>query len=453
MNRNPVIRLFRSLKLTIALIICLAVVFLLGVMVPQKDLLGKDLYLRWQAEKPGLVSFLEFLGLTDIYIAPITLALWVVFFLNLIMVMSKRIPSIWRRCAGREVPAGVDAVKAGMNYETIEGGSLGDVEAALKGRGYKIFSEGGAFRAIRNRLSPLATLFFHLSFLLLLVGGVTSFYTKFRAEAHVAEGETFIGEYDRVARPKIGGIPRASVRIESIEPSYYKGVVPVDLKVVLGTEEGRKVIGINRPYKKGWLSFVIKDLDVAPRFVIKDEEGNEVDASYFKLKVLKGGEGAFSMSGYDFRTFFYTDYREGFKREDVDVIQELSKAPMTLRSQQKEIVNPAFYVAVFKDGKLLTTKTIAMNEPMEFDGMRLYFTDIIYWLRFLAVKEHGLGIVYTGFALIVIALIIRFVFYRRDIMGIFDGGKLHISGRSEHFPSLFEDEFSAITDRIKGGGN
>ncbi len=399
------------------------------------------------------MSFLEFLGLTDIYIAPITLALWVVFFLNLIMVMSKRIPSVWRRCAGREVPAGVDAVKGGMNYETIEGGGMEDVEAALKGKGYKIFSEGGAFRAIRNRLSPLATLLFHLSFLLLLVGGVTSFYTKFRGEVRVAVGETFVGEYGKFDRPKIGGIPRASFSVESIEPTYFEGRLPGRMDVVLNTEEGRKLIGINRPYKKGRLSFVIKGINVAPRFVIRDKGGNEVDASYFKLEVLDGGEDAFSMAGYDFRTFFYTDYREGFKREDVDVIQELSKAPMTLKTQQKEIVNPAFYVAVFKDGKLLGTKTIAMDEPMEFDGMRLYFTDLIYWLKFLAVKEHGLGIVYTGFALIILALIIRFVFYRRDIMGVFEGGRLHISGRSEHFPSLFEDEFSAITDRIKGGGN
>jgi hypothetical protein len=422
-------------------------------MIPQKDLLGKDRYLMWQAENPGLVEFLEFLDLTNIYMAPITIAIWAVFFLNLIMVMSNRIPSIWRRCTSRDMPADIGALKGSRYYEALEVRALEDVEAALKGKRYKVFSDGGAFRAVKNGFSPLATLLFHLSFFLLLVGGVTSFYTKFRGEARVAVGETFVGEYDKFDRPKIGGIPKTSFTVESVKPTYFEGRLPIGLDVVLNTEKGRELIGINRPYKKKGLSFVIKDLDVAPRFVIKDKDGNEVDASYFKLEVLKGAEDTFSMSGYDFRTFFYTNHLEGFKQREVDVIQDLSKAPMTLKSQQQEIVNPAFYVAVFKDGKLLTTKTIAMNEPMEFDGLKLYFTDFTYWVRFLAVKEHGLGIMDAGFALITLALIIRFVFYRRDLMGILKDGRLHISGRSEHFPSLFEDEFSAITDRIKGGGN
>jgi hypothetical protein len=447
---SQVIKPLRSLKLTVVLIICLVVIFLLGLIIPQKDLLGRDMYMAWKAENPGLVSFLEFLDFTDIHVSPITLVLWALFFLNLLVVMSGRISPTWRRCVSRDMPADVNALKGKRHYEAIEGRGIGDIETALKGRGYKVFSEGGAFRAVKNRFSPLATLLFHLSFFLLLVGGVISFYTKFSAEAHVAVGETFVGEFEELYRPKIGGVPKTSFTVESVEPAYYEGRVPVNLDVVLNTSEGKRTIGINRPYKKGRQSFVIKDVDVAPRFVIKDAEGNEVDASYFKLGVLQGGEDIFGMAGYDFRVFFYANYLEGFKQKERNVIQDLSKAPMTMRTRQREIVNPAFYVAVFKNDKLLGTKTIAQNEPMEFDGLELYFTDLIYWVRFLAIKEYGLSIIDAGFALMIMALIIRLVLYRRELTGVSENGKLHMAGTSDYYPALFADEFNAIIKKLKG---
>lgn len=454
MMLSGIIRLLRSLKLTVVLIICLTVVILLGVVIPQKDLLGKDLYLKWKAEKPELVSAFEFLGLTDIYVSPFTLALWCVFFLNLIVVMSARMPAIWKRCINRSLPAGIDALKGSSHYEIVETRGMEDVKSVLSGRGYKVFSEGGAFRAVKNRFSPLATLLFHLSFFLLLVGGVISFYTKFTAETTLAVGETFMGDYDQMSRPKVGPVPRTVFRVDSVQPYYYEGDLPVDLKVVLTTKKGRKEIGINRPYKEGPLSFVIKDMDVAPLFTIRDKTGKVLDGAYVKLKVLDGAEDRFEMLGYEFRTFFYTDYDKGFKTRknySSELPQALKQSPSSAgRRQQREIVNPAFYVAVFKDGDLLGIKTIALNEYMEFDGMRLFFEDLTYWINFLVIKEYGLSILYAGFVLITVALIIRFVFYRRDLMGVLKDGKLHIAGRAEYFPSLFENEFGRVTRALRG---
>lgn len=451
-----IIRTLKSVRFTLLLIIALTVVFLLGVIIPQKDLLGKEMYFKWMAEKPELVRFLELFELTDIYISPITIGLWALFFLNLIFVMSGRIPAIWNRCFRNDIPKDAGQIKGGRHYDFIEGRGMTEGVKILEAEGYKVFSDDRAFWAVKNRLSPLATLLFHLSFFLLLVGGVMTFYTRFTAEAEVAAGETFEGNYTKVYPPKIGGTATTVFTIEEIKPVYYKRHLPVDLNVTLMTKKGRRVMGINRPYKEDGLSFIFKNLDVAPIFILKDEKGNEMDAVAVKLKVLSGDEDYFWIGDYEFRTVFYPDWEAELNEQTQsteNIPQALKQSPMDAeKTFQKEVVNPAFRMGVFKDGRLIGSGLLKKGESIKFDGNSIMFSEIDYWAKFYVVKEQGLWIVYISFAFITIAHIMRFVFYRRDIKGFEQEGSLYLSGRTDYFPSMFEDEFRRIADRIRGEG-
>lgn len=453
---DSLLKTLKSLKFTIFLVISLTSIFLLGVIIPQKDLLGRDMYIQWKLRNPGLVAFLEAIKFTDIYVSPITLALWALFFLNLIFIMSNRIPSIWRRCFREALPVSIDVVKSSKHYEIVDGVEIKNVKVILEKMGYKLFNKKhNSFWAVKNRFSPLATIFFHLSFFLLLTGGVVSFYTQFKGSVDLAVGETFVGQYSGFKKPKIGDIPWTKFTVEDVRPTYYKKTVPVNLDVVLQTRNGRKVIGINKPYKEGSLSFVIKGIDVAPLFIIKDGKGKEIDGAYVKLKGLEGKEDHFRMAGYGFRTLFYTDYYAGMKNrmgEIVDVPQVLKQFPGTFSQteQPKEIIHPAFSIAIFKKDKLLREGVIKIGESIDFGDHRLVFQDLTYWAKFYVVKEYGLGIIYIGFTLMVLALIIRFLFFRRDIKGIIENGSLHIGGRGEFYPAVFEDEFKRLVDKLRG---
>jgi hypothetical protein len=446
------LRTLRSLRFTIFLLISLAAVFLLGLIIPQKSLLGKEMYMRWKAGKPALVSFFEAIGFTDIYVSPVTLALWGLFFLNLVLVMSDRIPSIWKRCVMKESGLSVASIKGGWQYRVIEEKGIGDAMAVLEKMGYGVSSSGNSFRAVKNRFSPLATILFHLSFFLLLLGGAVSFYTKFTAETYIAEGETFTGQYSKVKKPKIGGIPRAEFTVEEVKPTYYKKSLPKDLKVTLLTKKGREVIGINNPYKEGPLSFVILNVDIAPLFVLKDKAGREVDGAFVKLNILDGGEDFFSMKDYKFRVKFYPDFASSLSDGpdmSANLPQSLKQTPVSKPAGRgKEVINPAVGITVFKDGERISAGDIRIGESVRFKGYDLVFEKYAYWVKFLVVREYGLGIVYTGFVLITAALIVRFVFFRRDIRGVLEGEKLHISGRAEYFPELFADEFGRVVDAI-----
>jgi cytochrome c biogenesis protein ResB len=449
---SPVLKALRSLRLTVLLIICLGSVFLLGVVVPQKRLLGVDPYEAWRAQKPVLVGVLEFLGFTDIYVSPLTLVLWALFFLNLITVMSGRIPVIWRRCMRVAVPAGIESL--GRRHVTIPGRGLEDARKTLNGMGYRFFSGGRGFLAVKNRFSPLATILFHLSFLLLLAGGVTTVYTKFRGEANVAVGETFSGNYAGMSKPKVGGVPRTVITVEEVRPVYYKGDVAVDLEVALRTGDGsRRVIGINNPYREGPVSFVIKNIDVAPLFIIRDSNGRELDGAYVKLNALAGNADYFSMAGYDFATVFYTNVLSdtlSTRDEEAALPQALKQRPSAAGArQQQEIVNPAFDLSVYRQGVLLAEETVRVGESIGFDNRTILFSGLAYWVKFYVVKEYGLGVVYTGFALITLALVVRFGFYRRDIKGVEQGEAIHIAGTAEYFSSLFDDELAKISEALR----
>jgi len=85
----------------------------------------------------------------------------------------------------------------------------------------------------------------------------------------------------------------------------------------------------------------------------------------------------------------------------------------------------------------------------EFDGRRLHFAELTYWVKFLIVRQYGVGIVYAGIALMTIAISIRFLLYRRDIRGIADRGNLHVGGRGDFYEVLFKDEFARIVQSIR----
>ena len=60
------IRALSSLRLTLAMFVALATIFVLSTIIPQKSLLQKKLYLDWQASSPKVVWALEQIGFTDV---------------------------------------------------------------------------------------------------------------------------------------------------------------------------------------------------------------------------------------------------------------------------------------------------------------------------------------------------------------------------------------------------
>lgn len=445
---NKLIKYFSSLRFTILLICLLAVIFAVGLWVPQRSLV-KSLYIDWKANSPLLVSVLDTLGLTGIYTSPLTLTLWFLFFLNLSLVMWQRIPLIKNRI--ELSPSRITAPETATGYSFQATYSLGadlnagSVISGLNRLGYVTLGDGNGFYGVKNRYSPIAFALFHLCFFLILLGGVIGMYTTFIGYVDVAEGETFSGEIEHYNRdpepslPKVGGIPKVAFVVESITPQVVKNT-PTGISVKLVDSKGKRhEVGINSPYTTDNTSFVFKHLGMAPLFVVTDAAGNEVDGAYEKLDVLQGRKDRFALAGFEFTAQFYPDYA-------------LENGKPITRTQ--EFNNPVFTIIAEKEGKKVTEGVVHKLGTMEFSGYRLVMRELPYWVRFYVLKERGLFLVYSGFAMATFAVVWRLLMYRREIVGVVreENGerRLVVAARAEYYKSLAEDEFTKLFATLMG---
>lgn len=441
-----IVRWIGSLRLTLVLIVALCSVFLLGLWIPQKGVLKRDLYLQWKSSSPDLVAVLDSLGFTSIYTSPITLLLWALFFMNLTLVMWQRVSGVRKRIVPPDSARPFPLVEGSYQHHAVisldAARDPGDVLRRLRANRYRTYGTAARFAAVKNRLAPVATLFFHLSFFLILAGGAVSFYTRFAATVDLAEGESFTAALDRYNAtprlPRIGTPPSATFTVDRIIP-VVEEETPVGLSVrLVGPGEEGHDVEINSPYKVDSTSFVIQNLGVAPLIILTDRVGRELDGAYVKLNVLKGRRDVFSMQGLHFDVDFFPDYVVIDGRES---------------TRSLEVKNPAFLFHIQENDAFVARRIVRPGGSIEFAAYRLRMPEMRYWVRFYVVKEHGVGIMYAGFGTATAALIWRLLFYRREIIGAIDleGGQrvLRLAGRAEFYKALFEDEFHKVVSAVR----
>jgi hypothetical protein len=443
---KKLIKYLSSIRFTIVLIGLLGIIFLLGIWIPQKNLV-KDLYFGWKESSPRLVATLDAFHLTSIHSSPVTLVLWFLFFVNLALVMWQRIPLIRKRIEISESritdPAGSPGYFFKRSYELPREMNASEFLEQLKIKGFALVGSTDGFYGVKNRLSPIAFALFHLSFFFILLGGVFRVYTTFIGYVDLAQGETFQGELERYNKsprplmPKIGDLPKVSFLVESITP-HVEGNTPTGIDIRITDAQGLKhEAGINTPYVTDDTSFVFNHLGLAPLFVLKDSTGRELDGAYEKLDVATGKQDRFILGGFEFKAHFYPNYA-------------VDKGKPITRSQ--EFKNPVFALAIEKNGKKVAEGVIPKNGTLAFDGYTLEMRDLPFWVRFYVIRERGLLFVYTGFALASIAVIWRLIFYRREIVGAVreENGikKLVVAARSEYYKNLAEDEFTQLFEKL-----
>jgi cytochrome c biogenesis protein ResB len=252
---NKAIKSLASLRFTLLLISLLGVMFLLGLWIPQKSIVPWPLYSQWKLHHPALVGVFEALEFTAIYTSPLMLALWAFFFVNLSLVMWQRLPLLKKRIALPEIRQYDPSTAPGYPFHAtfnLPGDMSGEeVIAFLRARRYSIIGDGDGFYGVKNRLSPLAFWLFHLSFFLIMLGGVASVYTKFAGVLELAQGEPFQGKLEQYVptpqMPKIGAPPNAAFTVTSIVPQLTNGM-PTGLRVRLVDDRGEThEADVNRP--------------------------------------------------------------------------------------------------------------------------------------------------------------------------------------------------------------
>ncbi len=454
---NKVLRFFKSMKVTAAVISLMTLIYILGLFLPQKWMFDSDIAYEVWTDESIVNSILDYIGFTDIYTSPLTIALLTVFFVNLLVVTVNRVPVILKRAYMRgELPEfSADEIKGSKDVRVIASGM--DEEKTCEKIGEFFRKRSFFFRkargdkvyiAVKNRYSPIGFLLFHLSFVLCLIGGLMLSYTRFSGNLPLTEGQSFTGDMTQFRKlnkePKmLKEFPSLELRLEEVRPIYEQNI-PTRLTAVLQVrydgELSREVIEVNEPVHRGQLSIIAQSIGISPLFIIKAPDGSEIDGAWVSLNVLNGEEDSFQFEkdpSVKFYVNFYPDY----------IVENGEE-----RSKSIELKNPAVHLKIMKDFKKLYDGTLMKNEYAQMGLVKIGFSDIRYWVDFIIIREYGKLPLVLGFLFAAVGLIMRLVFYQKRmrlaVVGENDSTVVYVDGRSEYFQHSYKDEMDKLVDDL-----
>ncbi len=293
------------------------------------------------------------------------------------------------------------------------------------------------FWGVKHRTAPLGFLLFHLSFLLLCGGGVLIYYTRFVGSVVLSEGQEFQGQYSKVVRqPPLGGPPPLEFTVEKVDPRFEQGE-PVYLGARFRfSQAGASSIRparVNHPARWGTASLLVNQAGLAPVLWMQDAAGFTVDRVV--VPVRKRGAPPTEVSLADGRTRLYArPLDEAIAFPDREA---LSDTPMRLMVTQDSLV-------VFDD-------RLRPGEAATLQDGRLVLEELRYWVGFTVVAERGGGLLIAGFAIGIVGLIWRLLWYRREVALTWDERQFHLVGRSEFFSGRFQEELRSIRSTLERG--
>ncbi len=234
---NAVWRFLSSVKLTIVLLILLAIVSILGTVIPQ----GQEAVEFAKGLSPGMLRFLSTMQLFDMYSAPWFRLIIGFLALNLIVCSLNRFPTALKRYRAKP---GADRDKPFDNRDpdddfTVPLGSdeaANRVEAVMRKSSFrnirgKTQAKNHYFIGEKGKFSYFGVYVVHLSVLLILIGGLVGSFFGFEAYVNIMEGEKTDHVFLRknMTPLKLG----FDVRCDSFSVDFYDSGAPKEFKSVL----------------------------------------------------------------------------------------------------------------------------------------------------------------------------------------------------------------------------
>jgi len=244
--------LLTSVKLAIGLIIALAVLSIIGTLIPQ----GRPAvwYLEQYGDKPLLYNLIVYLKLDRLYHTGYYLGLLALLGINTLACLTKRFRVSLQllRAPLRQAPAQLLRLENSAELPTASGASqaLEKVAEVLRSRGYRLERQGAQLRARRHIFGRLGVDLFHASLVLLLIGAIVG--GLFGFEGFIAGNKGDILD-----------VPGAEfkVRIDDLWTENYPGTTRIKdwytkLTVIDGGKEVlTKTIEVNHPLTYKGVSF------------------------------------------------------------------------------------------------------------------------------------------------------------------------------------------------------
>ena len=457
---NAVWRFLSSVKLTIVLLILLAIVSILGTLIPQ----GQESAEFAGSLGPTMLRFLSTLQLFDMYNAPWFRLIIAFLALNLIVCSINRFPATWKRFTAKPGPdrkkpfeTGAPEDRFQINFSADEAATRVEkiFKSAYKNVRRKTVDGNHYFYGDKGRFSYFGVYVVHLSVLLILIGSMVGSFLGFEAYVNILEGE----KTDRIfirktMKPlKLG----FDVRCDKFSVDFYKTGAPKEFKSILTfLVDGKPVqtsdLLVNHPVTFSGVTFYqasygsVPDKELQLRIIRKSGEPKSWDMTIKGATnyPLPGGEGTFKVID---------------MRNDI-----MGLGPAALIMVQPKTGKPREFW-VFKNHAAVQKKLPAPMlaspkfNPEAFAPYRFSLSDLksLYYTGLQANKDPGVPIVWAGCFLMVTGLFVTFFLsHKRLWVHVVSAGtatRIQVAGTTNKNPVGLETERRSLIQKLRNEFN
>jgi cytochrome c biogenesis protein len=452
---NLLWNMFSSMKLTLTLLIILAITSIFGTLIPQQQ----EAVRFAQGLSPGLFRFFEVLGLFDLYHSLWFRTIIGLLALNLVICSLNRLPATLKLFQAHSRP---DRSKPFENLPPersflAEGGieDVGNRVANFLKKRYrevkiKSTAEKNSLYAERGRYSYFGVYLVHLSILIILTGGIIGSLFGFAAYVNILEGDTIDSVVLRrnMTPIKLG----FSVHCEDFSVEYYDNGSPKEFRsdldfLVEGKLAKKGSLLMNHPITFGGITFYQSSYGFIPGKVHLriQKEGNDIKESIIQVET---GE-TFSLPGSESQI------------QVVDAVLNLNEmmGPAALISvKSKEGEEMRFWV--FQDIERLRKqypeamlRAPRMN-PSSFEPYTFFLQnlDSRSYTGLQANKDPGVSLVWLGCFVMVAGFFMTFFTSHRKIWVRIsrskEEAKISVAGRTNRNPLALEKELDLVTGQL-----
>ena len=421
-----------NLKLAIVLLLAIAILSIAGTVIEQAETL--TFYQQNYPESPALYGFLTWKvilawGLNHVYSTWWYLSLLILFGTSLTAcTFTRQLPALKAARQWKYYQKPKQFEKLALSAE-LHQGSIKSLLPLLEQKNYKVFQQDNALYARKGIIGRIGPIVVHIGMLIVLAGGMWGIFTGFFAQEMIASGNTFeIKNIIESGPLSAAQIPTNwSVKVNRFWIDYTdRGEIDQfysDLSVMSdrGEELKRETIHVNKPlrydgvtlYQTNWsIAAVQVQLNNSPIFQIP----------VAKLNTL----GAGNIWG----TWIPTkpDMSSG-----VSILIKDLQGTALLYNQQGEL-----------------TSAIRIGQGVEIDGIKIKLIDIIGSTGLQIKADPGVPIVYTGFALLMIGVVMSY-FSHSQIWALETDKGFYFGGKTNRAQVNFEREILDVIDNLSEG--